>query len=249
MRRKEDFVESYEAGVGVAPPVRELTKPTAPLRAAQDSAYRYDPGSRVSHKGVVRAYRRYAPIYDWIFGAILQPGRRALTAAVRELNPSSVLEIGVGTGLTLSGYPQGCSLFGIDLCEEMLAVARRRARLLARPAVELAAMDAEAMSFPDASFDCVTVPYVLSVTPNPQRLVAEIRRVCRKGGTIIIVNHFNGSPFWRVFEGAGRRFAERIGFRSDFAFEEHILGHDWQLTSVQTVNLFGLSRLLVIRNL
>ena len=246
MRRKEDLVDTYGAGIGVAP--RGLTKPVAPSRAARDSAYQCDPASRVSHKGVVRAYRRYAPIYDWVFGAILQPGRRALTAAVRELNPKSVLEIGVGTGLTLCGYPQECRLVGIDLCEEMLAVARRRARLLARPAVELAAMDAEAMSFPDASFDCVTVPYVLSVTPNPQRLVAEIRRVCRKGGTIIIVNHFSGAPFWRVFEGAGRRFAERIGFRSDFAFEEHILGHDWLLTSVQTVNLLGLSRLLVIRN-
>ena len=244
MRRKEDLVDGY----GIAPSMHGLTKPVAQSRAARDSPYRSDPASRVSHKGVVRAYRRYAPIYDWVFGAILQPGRLALTAAVRELDPGSVLEIGVGTGLTLSGYPQECRVVGIDLCEEMLAVARRRARLLARPGVELAAMDAEAMSFPDASFDCVTVPYVLSVTPNPQRLVAEIRRVCRKGGAIIIVNHFSGAPFWRVFEGAGHGFAERIGFRSDFAFDEHILGHDWRLTSVQTVNLFGLSRLLVIRN-
>jgi phosphatidylethanolamine/phosphatidyl-N-methylethanolamine N-methyltransferase len=179
--------------------------------------------------------------------AVLQPGRRALTAAVRELNPLGAGDRR-GHRSPLCGYPQD-AVGRIDLCEEMLAVARRRAQSLARPGVELAAMDAEAMSFPDASFDCVTVPYVLSVTPNPQRLVAEIRRVCRKSGTIIIVNHFNGAPFWRVFEGAGRRFAERIGFRSDFAFEEHILEHDWQLTSVQTVNLFGLSRLLVIRNL
>ena len=248
MRRKEHLVDGYGAGFGIAPPERELTKPVAPSRAARDSAHRCDTAPRVSHKGVVRAYRRYAPIYNWVFGWILQPGRRALTAAVRELNPRSVLEVGVGTGLTLAGYPQGCRLVGIDLCDEMLAVARRRARLLARPGIELAAMDAEAMSFPDASFDCVTVPYALSVTPNPQRLVAEIRRVCRKGGTIIIVNHFNGAPFWRVFERAGRRFAERIGFRSDFAFEQYVLGHDWQVTSVQTVNLFGLSRLVVIRN-
>jgi phosphatidylethanolamine/phosphatidyl-N-methylethanolamine N-methyltransferase len=236
MRSNEELVDAHRSGFGVAAP------------AVRDSTHGGDPVSRISRKGIIRAYRRYAPIYGWVFGWILQPGRRALAAAVRELDPGSVLEIGVGTGLTLADYPQGCRLVGIDLCEEMLAVARRRARLLARPGVELAAMDAEAMSFPDASFDCVTVPYVLSVTPNPQRLVAEIRRVCRKGGTIIIVNHFNGVPFWRVFEGAGRRFAERIGFRSDFAFAEHILGHDWQLTSVQTVNLFGLSRLLVIRN-
>jgi phosphatidylethanolamine/phosphatidyl-N-methylethanolamine N-methyltransferase len=205
-----------------------------------------DPG--ISRQGVIRTYQRYAPIYDRIFGKVLQPGRRALTAAVHEVKAKSVLEIGVGTGLTLRDYPDVCRLVGIDLCEEMLALAHIKARELSTRKIELEAMDAEAMRYADGEFDCVTVPYVLSVTPNPERLVAEIRRVCRKGGTILIVNHFSGSRFWRLFEAVVRELAEKIGFRSDFAYAQHILGHDWEIVSVRKVNLFGLSRLVTIRN-
>jgi phosphatidylethanolamine/phosphatidyl-N-methylethanolamine N-methyltransferase len=215
----------------------------APVHRAPDAAR-----TRVSRQGVIRAYQRYAPYYDWMFGAVLEPGRRALTAAVRDLDPGSVLEVGVGTGLTLGGYPERCRVTGIDLCEDMLTLARERARQLAPRPIELEAMDAEAMRYGDGTFDCVTVPYVLSVTPNPQRLIAEIRRVCRKGGTIVIVNHFSGSRFWRLFETAVRAMAEKIGFRSDFAFDQHILGRDWEVISVRKVNLFGLSRLVTIRN-
>jgi phosphatidylethanolamine/phosphatidyl-N-methylethanolamine N-methyltransferase len=202
----------------------------------------------ISRQAIIRAYRRYAPIYDWLFGAILKPGRRALTAAVHDLEPKSVLEVGVGTGLTLGDYPSECRLVGIDLCEEMLSLARDKAEKLRPRKIEFEAMDAESMSYPNGTFDCVTVPYVLSVTPHPERLVAEIRRVCRRGGTIIILNHFSGSRFWRLFEAVVRTLAERVGFRSDFAFAEHVLGHPWEIISVRKVNLFGLSKLVTIRN-
>jgi phosphatidylethanolamine/phosphatidyl-N-methylethanolamine N-methyltransferase len=89
---------------------------------------------------------------------------------------------------------------------------------------------------------------VLSVTPHPERLVAEIRRVCRKGGTILILNHFSGSRFWWFLERAVRSLANRIGFRSDFCFNEQILKYDWEVQSVRKVNCFGLSRLVTIRN-
>jgi phosphatidylethanolamine/phosphatidyl-N-methylethanolamine N-methyltransferase len=104
------------------------------------------------------------------------------------------------------------------------------------------------MDFPDASFDCVAIPYVLSVTPHPERLVAEIRRVCRRDGTILILNHFSGSRFWWFLERAVRPLANRIGFRSDFCFDDQILKYDWQVQSVKRVNFLGLSRLVVIRN-
>lgn len=204
--------------------------------------------SAVSRDGVIRAYRRYAPIYDCVFGAVLSPGRKAMGALVRTLQPTSALEVGVGTGLTLEDYPPDCSLCGIDVCEDMLALAQRRAKALHPRNIDLRVMDAEALGFPDHTFDCVTVPYVLSVTPNPERLVAEVRRVCRKGGTIIILNHFSGSRFWRRLEPVVQGVAEKIGFRSQFPFETHVLGHDWEVLSVRTVNLFGLSRLVTIRN-
>jgi phosphatidylethanolamine/phosphatidyl-N-methylethanolamine N-methyltransferase len=195
-----------------------------------------------------RKYRNYAPVYDVLYGYVLDRGRLAMTQAVAALNPRAILEVGVGTGLTLSRYPATSRVVGIDLSEEMLEVARvRRQRLNGRD-VHLEVMDAEALTFEDASFDVVTIPYVLSVTPNPDKLVAEARRVCRKGGTIFIVNHFSGSRFWWPLERAVRPVADKIGFRSDFSFGDHILCYDWQIQSVRAVNLFGLSKLVEVRN-
>lgn len=202
----------------------------------------------ISPASVKRAYRFYAPLYDRLFGAVLEPGRRAMARAVCSLGPQSVLEVGVGTGLTLPHYPPSAAVTGIDLSGEMLAIARERARQLHGRRIALQAMDAEAMDFPDGSFDSVTLPYVLSVTPNPQRLVAEVRRVCRKGGTIFVLNHFSGSRSWWLLERAVRSAAGRIGFRSDFSLADQVLRHDWQVRSVTKVNLLGLSRLVEIRN-
>lgn len=203
---------------------------------------------RISEDHVIRAYRRYAPVYDSLYGAVLEPGRRALSLAVGSLRPGSILEIGVGTGLTLASYPASAKLVGIDISGEMLERARGRLNGLNGRDVRLEVMNAEATTFDDASFDCVTIPYVLSVTPDPARLVAEARRICRKDGTIFILNHFSGSRFWWFLERAVRPLADRIGFRSDFSFEEQILKHDWEVRSVKTVNLMGLSRLVEIRN-
>lgn len=202
----------------------------------------------ISVDNVVDTYRFYAPLYDRLFGAVLEPGRRALTDAVCAMRPTSILEVGVGTGLTLERYPESASIVGIDISHEMLDIARERADKLRGRSIHLAAMNAEAMDFPDASFDCIAIPYVLSVTPNPERLVAEIRRVCRKGGAILILNHFSGSRFWWFLERAVRSLANRIGFRSDFCFDEQILKYDWEILSVKKVNFLGLSRLVVIRN-
>lgn len=203
----------------------------------------------IALEDVVKTYRRYAPFYDSLFGTVLEPGRCALAEAVCKLQPQSILEVGVGTGLMLPRYPLGSKMVGIDVSEEMLAIASKRA-MSATPSsdIRLLKMDAEMMNFPDGSFDCVTIPYVLSVTPEPSRLVAEIRRVCRKGGTILILNHFSGSKFWWFLERAVRSVADKIGFRSDFSFEEQIMKHDWEVLSVQKVNFLGLSKLVVIRN-
>jgi phosphatidylethanolamine/phosphatidyl-N-methylethanolamine N-methyltransferase len=201
-----------------------------------------------SKDNVIRTYRFYAPFYDWLFGATLEPGRRALMKRISALQPSTVLEIGVGTGLTLHRYPATAAVTGIDISEEMLDIARRRAKKLARLETRLFSMDAEKIDFPDGSFDCVVVPYVLSVTPNPEKLVKEIRRVCSAGGRILILNHFSGSRFWWILERAVRSLANKIGFRSDFSYQEHILKYDWTVKSITEVNFLGLSKLVEIQN-
>ncbi len=202
----------------------------------------------VSRDAVVRAYQRYAPVYDRVFGGVLDPGRRALAEAVAQLAPPTLLEVGVGTGLMLARYPAATSVTGVDLSEPMLAKARARAHTLPGHNIRLEVMDAEALTFPDGAFDCVTVPYVLSVTPDPRRLVAEIRRVCRRGGTILIVNHFSGSRFWWLLERAVRPLAGRVGFRSEFSLRAEISRYDWRVEWVRDVNLLGLSKLISIRN-
>lgn len=204
--------------------------------------------NRISEENVIRAYRRYAPIYDSLYGAVLEPGRLALSTAVGKLQPGSILEIGVGTGLTLASYPETARVVGIDISEAMLEKARTRLGGLNGRDVRLELMNAESTTFADASFDCVAIPYVLSVTPDPARLVAEARRVCRKGGTIFILNHFSGSRFWWFLERVVGPIADRIGFRSDFRFDEQILRYDWEVRSVKSVNLMGLSRLVELGN-
>jgi phosphatidylethanolamine/phosphatidyl-N-methylethanolamine N-methyltransferase len=223
---------------GVSPAVTRETMSPRPPRAA----------NRISRENVVRAYRRYAPVYDRLFGSVLNPGRRALSEAVARLQPGSLLEVGVGTGLTLSGYPRTSAIVGVDISREMLARARQRAMTLAHTNLRLEVMDGETLAFPDRSFDCVTLPYVLSVTPDPQRLVREVRRVCRIGGTILVLNHFSGSRLWWLLERAVRSSASQVGFRSDFGLAAEIARYDWRVEWVKDVNLFGLSKLISIRN-
>jgi phosphatidylethanolamine/phosphatidyl-N-methylethanolamine N-methyltransferase len=214
-----------------------------------------DAGSRdvaaavpITRAQVERSYRRYAPVYDLLFGASLGPGRVAMTRLVSRLVPQHVLEVGVGTGLALAHYPGTARITGVDISRDMLAAAQRRVRPEDAGRIELRAMDAEAMDFADASFDCVTLPYVLSVTPNPDRLVAEVRRVCRPGGHIVILNHFSGQRQWRSIEALMRPLAAWLGFRAEFSLEQHVLRQPWQVLSVEPVNLLSLSRLVHVCN-
>ena len=204
--------------------------------------------SALSAESIVATYRWYAPLYDRLFGAVLEPGRSALADTINQIRPATLLEVGVGTGLMLGRYPMNCAVVGVDLCPDMLALAGQRAAKLTNRRIRLEIMNAERLDLPDASFDCVTVPYVLSVTPNPDRMVAELRRVCRPGGTIVIVNHFSGSGFWWLLERLVKPLASRIGFRSDFSFAEHIESHDWRVRSVKAVNFLGLSKIVTITN-
>lgn len=203
---------------------------------------------RLSRVQVERSYRRYAPVYDILFGASLGPGRAALTQLVKTLAVENILEVGVGTGLTLAQYPIGARITGIDVSQEMLASADRRLRPEDIGRIKLHTMDAEQMEFADDTFDCVTLPYVLSVTPHPDRLVSEVRRVCKPGGHIVIVNHFSGQAPWRLLESLAKPLSNWLGFRSEFSLEQHVLSHDWNVLSMTPTNMFALSRLIHIRN-
>ena len=185
------------------------------------------------------AYRRYAGFYDALFGPVLQPGRTAVVDALGCRPGDRVLEVGVGTGLSLPLYPASVKVTGIDVSREMLDKARARVAKCNFMHVEaLIEMDGESMSFPDASFDKVVAMYVVSVVANPARLLAELHRVCRPDGEIFIVNHVRSdNPLLGALEKSLARFSDKLGFRPDFELRE-LLDGSHELAEVSRINLF-----------
>src|SRR5271165_5855311 len=135
-----------------------------------------------------KAYARWAPVYDLVFGAVFERGRRAAVAAAEEIG-GRILEVGVGTGISLPGYSSQNRVIGIDLSAAMLRKAQQRVTRLSLTNVEnLEVMDAEHLSFPDASFDVVVANLVISTVPNPQAALDECARMLRPGGEMILVS-------------------------------------------------------------
>jgi phosphatidylethanolamine/phosphatidyl-N-methylethanolamine N-methyltransferase len=189
-------------------------------------------------EAVKTAYRRYAGIYDALFGPVLQPGRKAVLDALKLRPGERILEVGVGTGLSLPLYPRNVRITGVDVSREMLDKARAR---VARGKLEhieaLLEMDAEAMAFPDACFDKVVAMYVVSVVARPARLLEELHRVCRPDGEIFIVNHFHSdNRILGALEKALAGFSSQLGFHPDFDLREML--PDYQNGDVSRVNLF-----------
>jgi phosphatidylethanolamine/phosphatidyl-N-methylethanolamine N-methyltransferase len=197
-------------------------------------------------RAVEQAYRRYARFYDVCFGAVFQPGRKAIVERMDCSPGERILEVGVGTGLSLPLYPQDVSVVGIDISREMLQQARTRlARDGLEPTARLMVMDAENMAFEDDSFDKVVAMYVASVVPNPAAFAAEIRRVCRPGGTIVLVNHFasDNGVMWAV-EKLLAPLAAHIGFHADFSLDNFLKVSKLSVREIKPSNLFGYWRLL-----
>jgi len=198
-------------------------------------------------EAVKTAYRRYARIYDTVFGPVLQPGRRALLERLGLKSGDRVLEVGVGTGLSLPMYPASVKVTGIDLSSEMLAKARARVARRKLGNVEaLLEMDAETMSFPDASFDKVVAMYVMPVVRDPARVLEEFHRVCRPDGEIYLVNHVRSdNRLLGALEKGLARFSNQLGFRPDFELRELVNGAG-QIDEVARINL--LWRVMRVRN-
>jgi len=197
---------------------------------------------------VERVYSVLARVYDTGFDWALGPGRRRAVERLPAGPGDRVLEVGVGTGLSLPHYPEGSRVTGIDISEPMLDQARERADLLGLDLVDLRLMDARSLAFPEASFDHVVAPYVISVVPEPEKVLAEIRRVCKPGGTVVVVNHFHGdSHLRRAFERLFSPATQWIGFRLDLPVEVVTATPGLTVLDDERVNLLGLWRLLVMR--
>jgi phosphatidylethanolamine/phosphatidyl-N-methylethanolamine N-methyltransferase len=169
---------------------------------------------------ISRAYARWAPIYDLVFGAVFDRGRRAAIAAAERIG-GRILEVGVGTGISLPDYAPTNRLVGVDLSAPMLRKAQARVAEQGLSNVEaLAVMDAERLALPDRSFDVVVAQYVITAVPHPEATLDEFVRVVRPGGEIVLVNHIGAESGPRaVFERYFAPLARRLGWRPEFRWD------------------------------
>ena len=199
-------------------------------------------------EAIQKSYRRWAPVYDLTFGRITQGGR---ILAARHVNAQGgvVLEVGIGTGLALDYYDPDVRITGVDLSVEMLREAGIRARKKGLKNVAgLYEMDASELTFPDASFDHVAAMHIMSVVPEPERVLSEMARVCRPGGSVMIANHFAGrAEGWSGIERLAAPLANLLGWHSDFPIDR-VLGHPkLRLEEQVQVSPFGLMTYLRFR--
>ncbi len=190
-----------------------------------------------------RAYAVWAPIYDTIYAGLLADARsRAVTAAVS--CGRDILEVGVGTGLSLPEYPAETAVTGIDLSPEMLAKAQQKVDAQGlQSVIGLTVMDACHLAFQDASFDAVVAQFVLTLVPDPEQALQEWARVLRPGGEIIIANHIGAEKGpMAVFEKAVAPLAKKLGWRPEFPLQRirSWAGmHDFEIIEAEKTRPFG----------
>jgi phosphatidylethanolamine/phosphatidyl-N-methylethanolamine N-methyltransferase len=176
-------------------------------------------GAELDKVAIERAYARWAPIYDLVFGSVFENGRKAAIAAADRVG-GRILEVGVGTGLSLSEYAWSDRIVGIDLSAPMLRKAKARLREHRLTNVDgLAVMDAQCLGFQDAVFDVVVAQYVITTVPEPEATLDEFARVLKPGGEIVLVNHLGAEVGLRaLLEGWFAPLARRLGWRPEFGW-------------------------------
>jgi len=183
----------------------------------------------IERTAVERAYDRWAPVYDLVFGQVFERGRRASLEAAERIG-GRILEVGVGTGISLPDYSRRNRIVGVDISEQMLEKARHRVTAIGLAHVEaLEVMDAERLNFPDDSFDVVVAQYVVTAVPNPEAALDEFARVLKPGGEIILLTRVGAEAGpRRAIEHLVAPAARRLGWRTDFPWQRYA---NWLLRS------------------
>ena len=168
---------------------------------------------------VEAAYARWAPVYDAECGPVMVTGRRAAASAARAIG-GRILEVGVGTGLSFGDYDQTTEITGIDLSAPMLEKARTKMTSGRYPYVkDVQVMDAHAMKFADATFDCVVAQFVITLVADPEQVLSECHRVVKPGGRIILVNHlYSEIGLAAAIERWVAQRTRKLGLRPEFPF-------------------------------
>ncbi len=191
-------------------------------------------------------YGPLTPLYDVVCGALLHPGRRRAIAHLDIRQGDRILEVGVGTGHGLNDYPKNCSVVAVDLSLAMMSHAKERLQRQRREHVSLLQVDATHLAFADHAFDRVYVPYTINVVPDALAVGRELIRVCKPGGRIVLLNHFDGVPETTNWINA---LAGRLATAADVNWHLHLdtfveaLG--LRLIAVESVNVPRLSTIAV----
>ncbi|MFP5385542.1 MAG: class I SAM-dependent methyltransferase [Bacteriovoracia bacterium] len=195
---------------------------------------------------VPRDYSLIAPVYDKVFNRFLNEGHRQLGSFLRKSRSPKkeiqVLEVGVGSGLTLDYLPASIRYTGIDINKRMLSLAHKKAERFKRRKISLSVMDAHRLSFKPNSFDLVLAASVITAVENPEQVMKEMVRVTKKGGKIAIVANIRNksyrSQLVRRFDPLTKKF---LGFRTDIdaSYFENIKGIR-QIENKEVNSLFGI---------
>ncbi|MCH8055616.1 MAG: methyltransferase domain-containing protein [Deltaproteobacteria bacterium] len=193
-----------------------------------------------------KLYSDFAPVYDKIFGKIFYSRLRWVIGALNIPSGARVLELGAGTGTSFPAYPRDCEVIGIDLAPDMLARAQGKIRKNGWTHLKVLEMDALHLEFPDDCFDYVMAFHVVTVVPNPIRMIKEAQRVCRPGGRIVIVNHFTSDfpPLGFVTEALDP-VTRRLGWRTNLKLKPFIQATDLKIERVYKLSRLSLYTVLV----
>ena len=192
----------------------------------------------------INDYSFIAPVYDRIFLKPLSEGHQLIGSLMKSVRSpdrtARVLEVGVGSGLTLSYVPPGIDFTGIDVNEKMLSEARKKVAATERRKITLQKMDAVKMEFSADSFDLVVAPSVLSAMDEPMEGLREIIRVTKPGGKIAVVVNLQKKGTWKgqlmkALDPFTRKF---LGFRLDLSLEDFLRFEKLRLIRAQEINSF-----------
>jgi len=200
----------------------------------------------IENKFVEGTYEKLAGFYDVMFGPILHPGRLLALRRMGIAPGNRVLEVGVGTGINTPLYPRNCRVTGIDLSAPMLEKARERVSRKGISHVRLMEMDAAHLKFADESFDIVYAPYLVNCVSDPIRVVSEMKRVCKRGGKIVILNHFrSANPVLSRLDRWLSPLTVHIGFKSDLDLPGFLAQADLRPVSIEKVSISRLWSLVI----